>query len=175
MNGINIVSYVFFLFVVEALSCVWLFAIPWTAGRQASLSFTISWSLLELMSIQLVMPSNHCILCCPFLLLSSILPSIRVFSNESALHIRWPNYWSFSFSTSPSNEYSGVISFRIDLFDLSVQGTVWESSLAPQFESINSAALSLFNGPPLMSVHDYRKNHSFDYTDLCQQSDVFGF
>ena len=175
LTSLLVVSYVFLLFAVEALSCVRLFAIPWTAGRQASLCFTISRSLLELMSIGLVMPSNHCILCCPLLLLPSILPSIRVFSNESALHIRWPNYWSFSFSTSPSNEYSGVISFRMDLFDLSVQERVWESSLAPQFESINSAALSLFNGPPLMSVHDYWKNHSFDYMDLCQQSDVFGF
>ena len=98
---------------------------PWTAAPQASLSFTISRSLLKLMSIESMMPSNHLILCRPLLLLPSIFPSIRVFSNESALCIRWPNYWSFSFSISPSNKYSGLISFRIDWFDLlSVQGTL---------------------------------------------------
>ena len=110
--------------VVQSLSCVLLFAAPWTAACQASLSF-ISWSLLKLMSIDWVMPSNHLILCHPLPLLPSIFPSIRVFSNESVLHIRWPNYWSFSFSNSPSNEYSGLISFRIDWFDLlAVQGTL---------------------------------------------------
>ena len=103
--------------VVQSLSCVPLFVTPWTAAYQASLSFTISQSLLKLMSIESVMPSNHLILCCP-LLLPSIFPSIRVFSNESVLPIRWPKYWSFSFSISPSNVYSGLISFRIDLFDL---------------------------------------------------------
>ena len=98
---------------------------PWTAALQASLSFTISQSLFKLMSIELVMPSNHIILCHPLLLLPSIFPSIRVFSNESALRIKWPKYWSFSFSISPSNEYSGLISFRIDWFDLlAVQGTL---------------------------------------------------
>ena len=91
---------------------------PWTAGNQASLSFTISWSLLKLMFIEWVMPSNHLVLCLPLLLLPSIFPSIRVFSNESVLRIRWPNYWSFSFSISPSNEYSGLISFRTDWFHL---------------------------------------------------------
>ena len=97
----------------------------WTAAHQAFLSFTISWSLLKLMSIESVMPSKHLILCHPLLLLPSIFPSIRVFSNESALQIRWPKYCSFSFSISPSNEYSGLISFRIDLFDpLAVQGTL---------------------------------------------------
>ena len=97
----------------------------WTAGHQASLSFTVSQSLLKPMSIDSVMPPNHLILCCPLLLLPSIFPSIRIFSNESALHIRWPKYWSFSFSISPFNEYSGLISFRIDLFDLlAVQGTL---------------------------------------------------
>ena len=90
---------------------------PWTAARQASLSITNSWSLLKLMSIKSVMPSNHLILCRPLLLLPSIFPSIRVFSNDSALHIRWPKYWSFSFSISPSNEYSGLISFRMDWSD----------------------------------------------------------
>ena len=110
---------------VQSLSRIRLFATPWTAARQASLSFTNSWSLLKPMSIESVMPSNHLILCHPLLLLPSIIPSIRVFSNESALCIRWPNYWSFSFSISPSNEYPGLISFRIDWFNLlAVQGTL---------------------------------------------------
>ena len=107
------------------LSRVRLFATPWTAARQASLSITNSWSLLKLMSIASVMPSNHLILCHPLLLLPSIFPSIRVFSNELVLCIRWPKHWSFSFSISPSNEYSGLISFRIDWFVLlAVQGTL---------------------------------------------------
>ena len=98
-------------------------ATPWTAARQASLSFTITWGLLKLMSVESVMPPNHLVICHPFLLLPSIFPSIRVFPNELAFHIRWPKYWSFSFSISPSNEYSGLISFRIDRFDLlAVQG-----------------------------------------------------
>ena len=106
---------------IQSLSHVQCFATPWTAAHQASLSLTNSWSSLNLISIELVMPSNHLILCCPLLFLSSIFPSIRVFSNESALHIRWPKYWSFSIS--PSNEYSGLISFRMDWFDLfAVQG-----------------------------------------------------
>ena len=110
---------------VQSLSRVQLFATPWTAACQASLSITNSRSLLKLMSIESVMPSNDFILCRPLLLLPSIFPSIRVFSNESALCIRWPKYWSFSFSISPSNEYSGLISFRIDRFDLlAVQGTL---------------------------------------------------
>ena len=100
------------------LSCVQLSATTWTAACQASLSFTISWSLLKLMSIESVMPSNHLVICCPLLFLPSILPSIRVFSDESALHIRWPKYYCFSFSISPSNDYSGLISFRIDWLDL---------------------------------------------------------
>ena len=99
---------------VQLLSHVQLFATPWTAARQASLSITNSWSLLKLMSIELVMPSNHLTLCHPLLLLPSIFPRIRVFSSESVLHIRWPKYWSFSFSISPSSEYSGLISFKID-------------------------------------------------------------
>ena len=111
--------------VVQLLRHVQLFAIPWTEACQASLSFSISRSLLKLMSIQLVMPTNHLILCRPLLLLPSIFPSIRVFSNESALHISWPKYWSVSFNISPSNEYSGLISFRINWFDLlAVQGTL---------------------------------------------------
>ena len=122
--------------VVQLLSGVWLFATLWTTAGQASLSFTISQSLLKLMSIESVMPSNHLVLCRPLLLLPSILPNVRVFSNESALHIRWPKYWSFSFSISPSNEYSGLISFRIDWFDLlAVQGTL-KSLLQHKFKSI---------------------------------------
>ena len=103
---------------VHSLSCVRLFANSWTAARQASLSITNSRSLLKLMSIELVMPSNHIILCHPLLFLPSIFPNIRVFSNESVLHIRWPKYWSFSFIISPSNEYLGLISFRINWLDL---------------------------------------------------------
>ena len=110
---------------VQLLSHVWLCATPWTAAHQASLSITNTWSLLKLMSIESVMSSNHLILCGPLLLLPSIFPSIRVFSNESVLHIRWPNYGSFSFSISPSNEYSGLISFRMDWLDLlAMQGTL---------------------------------------------------
>ena len=110
---------------VQSLSCVRLFATPWTAACQASLSITNSQSLLKLMSIKSVMPSNHLILCHPLLLLPSLFPSIRVFSNESVLRIKWPKYWSSSFSISPSNEYSGLISFRMDWLDLlAVQGTL---------------------------------------------------
>ena len=109
--------------IVQSLSHVQLFATPWTAALQAFLSFTISWSLFKCISLESVILSNHLILCCPLLLLPSIFPSIRVFSNESVLCIRWPKYWSFSFCKGPSNEYSGLISFRIDWFDLlSVQG-----------------------------------------------------
>ena len=141
---------------------------------QASLCFTISQSLFQLMSIESVMSSNHLIFCHP-LLLPSIFPSIRVFSNELALHIRWPKYWSFSFSISPSNEYSGLIYFRIDWLDfLAVQGTL-KSSAALQFKNINSWALSFLSGLTLTSVHDYWKNYSFDYIDLCQQSNVSAF
>ena len=110
---------------VQSLSCVWLFATPWTAACQASLSITNSQSPPKSMSIELVMPSKHLILCYPLLLLPSIFPSIRVFSNESALHNRWLEYWSFSFNISPSNEHSGLISFRMDQLDLlAVQGTL---------------------------------------------------
>ena len=104
--------------VVQSLTYVRLFVTPWTAAHQASLSIINSWSLLKLTSIEWVMPPNHVILCCPFLLLPEIFPSIRVFSNELVLPIRWPKYWNFSFSISPSNEYSGLISSRIDWFDL---------------------------------------------------------
>ena len=141
---------------------------PWTAARQASLFITIFLNLLKLMSIDSVMPFNHLILCCPLLLLPSIFPSIRVFSNESVLHIRWPKYWSFSFSISSSNEYSGLISFRIDWFDLlAVQGTLKSLLQHHSSKAINSSALSLLYSPTPTSIHDYWKNHSFDYMDLC--------
>ena len=124
---------------------------PWTAACQAYLPLTISWSLPKFMSIELVMPSNHLILCQPFFLLLSIFPSIRVFPSELALRVRWPKRWSLSFSSSPSNEYSGLISFSIDLFDLlAYPRDSQESSPAPRFESINFLALSLLCGPTLM-------------------------
>ena len=127
------------------------------------------------MSVESVMSSNHFILCCPLLLLTSIFPSIRVFSSESALCIRWPKYWSFSFIISPSNEYSELISSKIDWFDLfAVQGTQ-ESSPAPQFESINSLALCLLNGPALTCIHDYWKDHSLDYMNFGQQNGILAF
>ena len=144
------------------------------AARQDSLSFTISWGLLRSMSTVSVMLSNHLILHCPLLLLPSIFPSIRFFSSESALHIRRPKYWSFSFSISPSNEYSELISFRIRFDLLAVQGT-HKNLLQQQLESINSSVLGLLYGPTRTSLHDYWKNHSFDYVDLCQQSDVSAF
>ena len=147
---------------VQSLSCVQLFAAPWTAACQASLSFTISWSLLKLMSIELVMPSIYLILCHPFLLLSSIFLSIRVFSKESVLRIRRPKDGSFSFSTSLSNEYSGLISFRTDWFDFLVLQDSQESSLTPQFKSINSSVLSFLYSPALTSIHDHWKNHSLN-------------
>ncbi len=138
------------------LSHVILFATPWTAACQASLSITNSWSSPKLISIELVMPSSHLILCHPLLLLPSIFPRIRVFSNESALHIRWPKYWSFSFSISPSNEHSGPISFRMDWLDLlAVQGTL-KSFL--QHHSSKASALqhsAFFMVPTLTSIHDY--------------------
>ena len=132
---------------------------PWTAACQASLSITKSQSLLKLMSIESVIPSNDLILCCPLLLLPPTSPSIRVFFNESALHMRWPKYWSFSFHISPSNEYSGLISFRMDWLDPT-----------PQFKSINSLTLSFLYSPALTSIHEHWKNRNFDYMDLYWQS-----
>ena len=144
----------------KSLSHVQLFATSWTAACQASLSITNSWSLVKLMSIESVMPSNHLILC-HLLLPPSIFPSIRVFSSESVLRIRLPKYWSFSFSISPSSEYSGLISFRIDWLDLlAVQGT--QESSTPQLKTINSSVLSFLYSPTLTSVHDYWKNHNLD-------------
>ena len=142
---------------VQLLSCVRLFATPWIAARQASLSITNSWSWPKLMSIESVMPSSHLILCYPLLLLPPIPPSIRVFSNESTLRMRWPKYWSFSFSIIPSKEIPGLI-FRMDWLDLlAVQGT-----LKSLFQHHSSSALSLLHSPTLTSIHDHRKNHSLD-------------
>ena len=139
---------------VKSLSCVRLFATLWTAACQASLSITNFQSFLKLMSIELVMPSNHLILCRSLLLLPSVFLSIRIFSIESILHLRWPKYCRFSFSISPSNEYSGLISFRIGWFDLlAVQGTL-ESSLTPQFKNINSSALGFLYSSTLTSIHE---------------------
>ena len=135
----------------------------WTVARQASLSITNSRSLLKLVSIESVMPSNHLILCRPLLLLPSVFPSIRVFYNESVFCISWPKYWSFSFSIGLSNEYSGLISFRVDWLDLpGVQGTLQESVPTPQFKSINSSAVSFLYSPTLTSIHEHWKNHSLD-------------
>ena len=132
-------------------------------STQASLSIINSQSLLKLMSIELVMPSNDLIFYHPLLLPLSIFPSIKVFSNESVLHIRWPKYWRFSFSISPSSEYSGLTSFRMDWLDLlAVQGTLKSLLPTPQFKSINSSALSFLYSPTLTSIHDYWKNHSLD-------------
>ena len=147
---------------VQSLSRVRLSATPWTAARQASLSITNSWSLLKLMSIQLVMPFNHLILYHPLLFLPSIFPSIRVFSNESVLHIRWLKYWSFSFSISPFNEYSGLISFRMDWLDLlAVQGTL-KSLLQHHSSKASILWCSAFFIVQLTSTHDHWKNHSLD-------------
>ena len=132
------------------------------AAHQDSLSITNSQSLLRLVSIELVMPSNHLILCCPLLLPPSIFPSIRIFSNELVLCIRWPKYCSFSFSISPSNEYSGLISFRLDWLDLlAVQGTL-KSLLQHHSSKASVLHCSAFYGPTLTSIHDYWKNDSFD-------------
>ena len=148
---------------VQSLSRIRLLATPRTAAHKAPVSITNSQSLLKLMSIESVMPSNHLILCRPLLLLPPIPPSIRVFSNESVLRIRWPKYWSFSFSMTPSNEYLGLISFRMDWLDLfAVQGTLKSLLQTPQFKSINSSALSFLYSPNLTFIHDYWKNHSFD-------------
>ena len=155
MMGVSVV-----VGIVQTLSCVQLFETTWNAAHQAYLSFTISPSLLTFMSVGSVMPFNHLILWHLLLFLPSVFTSMRVFSNELALAIRWPKYWSFSIS--PSNECSGLISFRIDWFDfLAVQWTL-KSLLQHQFESISSLVLSLPYGPTLTSIDDYWKNHSFD-------------
>ena len=160
---------------VQSLSCVRLFLSPWTTTQQAHLSFTKSQILHKFMSLESLMLSNHLILCWSILLWPLIFPSIRDFSTESALHVRWPKYWSFSFSISPFSEYSGLISFKIDCFDLLAFQGLQESSPAPLFESINSSVLCLLYCPALTSVHDYWKDHTLDYIDLCWQCDVFAF
>ena len=146
---------------IQSLSRVQLFETPWTAARQASLSITNSWGLLKLMShwVGDAIQSSH-----PLSSPSppAFNPSIRVFSNKSVLCIRWPKYWSFSFSISLSNEYLGLSSFRIDWFDLLVVQGIQESSPAPQLKSSNSSALSFLYNPTLTSIHDYWKNHSLD-------------
>ena len=150
---------------VQSLSRVRLFATPWTATHQASLSFTNSRSLPKLMSIEWVMPFNNLILCHPLLLLLSIFPSFRAFSNEWALCMRWPEYWSFSFSISPSHEHPGLISFRMDWLDLlAVEGTL-KSPLqyhSSKGSTLQCSAFQLAFSPTLTSIHDYWKNHSFD-------------
>ena len=147
---------------VQSLSRVWLFATPWIAARQASLSITNSRSSPRVTFIKSVMPSSHLILCRPLLLLPPIRPSIRVFSKESTLRMRWPKYWSFSFSIIPSKEIPGLISFRMDWLDLCSPRDSQESSPTPQFKSINSLVLSLLHSPTLTSIHDHRKNHTLD-------------
>ena len=148
---------------------------PWIAAHQASLSISNSRSLLKLMSTESVMPSSHLIFCRLLLLLPPIPPSLRVFSNESTLRMRWPKDWSFSFSISPSNEYSGLISFRIDWLDLLVVQRNLKSLL--QHHGLKASILlhSAFCGPTLTSIHDYWKNYNFYYMDLCWQHDVSCF
>ena len=153
--------FIFMFSSVQSLSHVQLFPTPWTVARQASPSVTNSWSLLKLMSILSVMPSNHLILCHSLLLLPSIFPRIRVLSSESVLCIRWPKYWSFSFSISPSDEYPSVLWDWLVGSPCSPRDSQ-ESSPTPQFKSINSSALSFLYSLTLISVHDYWKNHSFD-------------
>ena len=148
---------------VQSLSHIQVFVTLWTAAWQGSLSITNSRRLLKLMSITLVIPSNHLVFWHPLFLTLPIFPSIRVFSSESVLHIRWPEYCSFSFSISPSNEYLGLIFFRIDWLDfLASPRDSQEYSPTPQLKSINSLALSFLYSLPLISIHDYWKNHSFD-------------
>ena len=155
--------FIIFVIVVQSLNRIQLFVTPWTAAGQASLSFAIFWILLRLISIESVMPSNHLILCCPLLLPPSVFPSIRVFSNESVLRIRWPKYWSFSFSISPSNEYLGLISFRMDWLDLFCSPKdSQESFQIPQFKSMNSSMLSFLYSSTFSSIHDYWKIYSLD-------------
>ena len=157
---------------VQLLSCVWLSATPMDCSIP---DFPVHHQLLEL--AQMHVPwvgdtSNHFILCWSLLLLASIFLSIRVFSNESVLWIRWPKYWSFSFSISSSNEYSGLISFRMDWLDLLAVQETLESSPTQQFKNINSSILSFLYSPTLRSTHDYWENHSFDYMDFCGQNDA---
>ena len=147
---------------VQSLSHVWFFVTPWTPVRQASLSITNSWSSLKLMSIDSVMPYNHLILCHPLPLPPSIFTSIRVFSSESVLCIRWPKYWSFNFNISASNEHSGLISFRIDWLDLLALQKTLRSLLKHHNSKASILWCSAFFLVQLTSIHYYWKNHSFD-------------
>ena len=169
MHAIHL--FLIYVVFVQSQNYVQLFATPWPVVHQAPLSSTVSWSLLQFMSTGSVMPSNHLIPCHLLLLLLSIFSSIKILFSKLILCIRWPKYQSFSFSSSPSNEQSRLISFRIDWFDLlAVQGT-----LEKQFESICSSVLRLVYDPNLTSVHDYWINHSFNYRDFHWQSDVSAF
>ena len=156
-----------------AQSCPTVFN-PMDYSTQASRSFTNYWSLLKFMFIKSVMPYNHLILCHPLLLPPSSFPSIRVFSNESVVHIRWPMYWSFSFSISPSNEYSALLSFRIDWLDLLAIKGLWRVFSTTTVQKHPFLTAQLY-APTLTSIHDHWKNHSFDCTDLCWQSNVCAF
>ena len=148
---------------------------PWTAALQAPPSFTISQNLLKLLSIESMMSSSHLTLCCP-ILLPSTFPSIRVFSSESALHIRWPKYWSFSFSINPSNDYSGLISFRIDWFDrIADQGTLKNLLQHHSLKALVLQCSAFFMVQPLHLYLTTGKNHNFDSMDLCLQSHVSAF
>ena len=161
-HSISVAEFYFYFYwdsSVQSLSCVWLIPTPWAVARQASLSINNSWSFLKLMSIESVLSSNHLIFCCPLVLLPSVFSSIRLFSSESILSIKCPKYCSLSFSISPSNEHPGLISFRMDRFDLlTVQGIL--KSLLQHHSS--KAVLSLLHSPTLTSIHDHRKNHSLD-------------
>ena len=150
------------------------FVTPWTATHQASLSFTVSRSLLKLMSIELVMPSNHFILSCP-LLLSPIFPGVGIFSSELALHFRWPKYSSFGFSIVLPVNIQSWFPLGLTAWSPCIPRDSQESSPAPQFESINPLVLRLLYGPVLTSIHDNWENHNFDFTDICWQSDVSAF
>ena len=173
----------FVVVIVQLLSYIWLFVTPWNAAPQASLFFTISWSLLKFISIESVIISNHLLLCCPLLLLPSIFSSIMVSYSESALLIRWPKYWSFSFSISPSREYSGLISFRIDWLDLLAVQQILKSLLQSTLKSLlqhhNSKASILWRSTSfsVQLSHLYMTTGKTitDYMDLCQQTDVSAF
>ena len=169
-----LILYVCDIVVVQTLSLVWLFATPRNAAHQAPLSFILSQSLLRFISIESAMPSIYLILCCPLLFLPSIFPNIRVFSNELALHSRWPKYWSFSFGISPSNEYSALISFRIDWFDLlAVQGTL---KTLLQHHNCKASIVQHLAFFMVQLSHLYMttgETIALTMSDLCQQSDVF--
>ena len=166
-------SFCHLLVVVQSLSCVHLFVTSWTAANQASLHYLPELVQMHIHWVNNATQLSHSL--SPPSPAFNPMPSIRVFSNESALHIRWTKYWSFSFSISPSSEHSGLISFRIDWFDLLAVQRTLKSILQYQFKSVNSSVLSFLYSPSLTSIHDYWKNHRFAYTYICQQSDVSAF